>query len=459
MPLDTQQKQFFNQGAQPSDTVQTVTVGIVVDTNDPQEMGRVRAVCPQWGDSLQTPVENLPWAVYLSPFGGQTSKGSRGPGIQESDGGIAYGMWAVPKVGAQVAVMCIDGDPMYRMYIGCIYDQFTPHTMPHGRWMYEDHPALDKTGAAPAPYGPYTSREHSIQPLYDNTRQAFGDDTSTNYERRTRAADYSVSAIGVESLDYTHSKAQDDKSVTVDGWSATNGYQASRIDPHAPSSLRDKNYDSQVVAITSPGFHAVSMDDRQENCRIRMRTTSGHQIIMDDTNERIYISTAHGNNWVEMDQDGNIDIYSSNKVNIHSADSINLTADKTVRIHGGEGVHIYSGAAMNIQSVGDVSVKSDANIRAGAGVSTFIQAANTMNIRSGNTMLLTGSTIHLNGPTAAAASPKPAMWTSRVPDHEPWARTMTSSDYSHTAEFSYTDSSVNRSERGRTIERGMFWRR
>ena len=30
-----------------------ITIGEVVDTNDPQQMGRVRAVCPAMGDTRQ----------------------------------------------------------------------------------------------------------------------------------------------------------------------------------------------------------------------------------------------------------------------------------------------------------------------------------------------------------------------------------------------------------------------
>lgn len=496
MTMFTRQREVFSQGASDGITQETITLGTVVDTNDPQQMGRVRAVCPQWGDRLDQSVEDVPWAIYCTPFGGQVSVGSRGPGIQDSEGGIAYGMWAIPKVGAQVLVMCVDSDPRHRIYIGCVYDQLTPHTLPHGRFMYDDHPELEKRGANMRPFGPFTSREKSINPLFDNLKEAFGNKQEPNYEWRSRAADHTAAALAVEHLDHTYSRAADDKDFSYDDWHSNQGYQSSRIDPHAQSS-QSKNYDSMVYSITSPGFHALSMDDRQENCRMRLRTSSGHQIIMDDTNERIYIATAKGNNWIEMDQDGNIDMFTTNKVNVRAQSDINFTSDETIRFHAGKGIHMYSGGEVRVEAQSDIHIKAATAIRAHAGSNLYLQsdaathmvqgssmyltAGADFNAKSGSDMKLTsggsmnvlasgsiiqsGQQIHFNGPSAANAadgSPageSPAMWTNRVPTHEPFARTMTSTDFSHSPEFKYTDPRVNREERGRTIVRGMYWRR
>jgi phage gp45-like len=497
MPMFTSQHEIFQQSAQQPQTVAFVTIGTVVDTNDPQQMGRVRVVCPQWGDTWGSKVENLPWAIYMTPFGGQVQVGTRGPGVQESKGGVAYGMWAVPKTGSQVAVLCIDGNPMNRMYFGCIYDQFTPHTMPHGRFMYDDHPELEKGGTDAAPYGPFTSAEKLIQPLAQNVRQAFGNKSEPNFEFRSRIADYTVSRVDVNQLGQTYSKVQDDKDIKHDSWTSTQGYQVSRTDPNAPSSFTDRNYDSMVYSFTSPGFHSLSMDDRQENCRVRLRTTAGHQILMDDTNERIYIATAQGNNWIEMDQDGNIDIFTTNKVNVHANKDINMTSDETIRLYGKKGVHIKADEEVRIDAAKDIHIKSAENIRVHAtqtlflqsdsdthfksGASMFIEAAaawhakagstlhldssGQMNLNAGGQLLGKGTQVHFNGPSpsgataAAAAGEAEAFYTSRIPEHEPWARSMTKDDTTPDPEFPYDSKDVGKSERGRTINRGMYWRR
>jgi uncharacterized protein (DUF2345 family) len=506
--VTTRQRQIYAAATGPvAETTEFVTIGYVVDTNDPQQMGRVRVVCPMWGDSYDTLVDDLPWALYITPFGGQTNVGTRGPGIQTSEGGISYGMWAIPKVGAQVLVMCVDGDPQHRVYIGCLYDQHTPHTMPHGRWKYDDHPTLAKSSTNPKPYGPYTSLEGFIEPLNENLREAFGSKDEPSFEWRTRAGDYQVSAVDVSHLGRVYGSAPDDKQIRDGAWESTQGYQGSRMFSESSTSASAINYDSMVYSWTSPGFHAISMDDRQENCRMRFRTTAGHQIIMDDTNERIYIQTAKGNNWIELDQAGNIDVFTTNKVNIHSKKDINLTSDETIRMHAKKGIHMYSGTEIRQQAVGDIHTKSAANIRshadasiyndAGADVHTkaggniramaggswYAEGGSTVHLKSGSNMhlsgggsfngsaggvmKLTGSTIHLNGPAAAPASAsgtqpaaeQPAMWTNRVPDHEPFGRVMTKDDFSHEPEVAYDSDSNGRVERGTTITRGMYWRR
>lgn len=479
MPLMTRLRKQELSNRLTSSTAQhmmdSITLGIVVDTNDPQQMGRVRAVCQRWGDSFDSEVTMIPWAVYSTPFGGAVSVGTRGPGIDDVNGAAAYGMWAVPKVGAQVLVMCIDSDPNQRVYIGCVYDQFVPHTLPHGRFMYDDHPNLDNTIT---PSGPYSSTEQPIEPTWTNMRQAFGNKTNPNFEWRTRGADYTAAAVDLENLSSTRSAVADDKDYESDGWKSRQGYQTSRVDPTAPTSLTPRNLDSMVYSFTSPGFHSLSMDDRIENSRIRLRTTAGHQIIMDDTNERIYIATARGENWIEMDQAGNIDVFTTSKLNIRAQGSINMTSDEDIRMTAKKGIHMVSHESINLQATQDVHVLAQQNIRLQSTASTLLTSGDTMEMLSGSNLNLTSglninhsasgdiiqtaSTIHQNGPAATPAKPAaalPARWTNRVPAHEPWPRTMTKDDYSHEPELQYDDKDVGRLERGRKITRGLYWRR
>jgi len=453
-----------------------VTIGTVVDTNDPQQMGRIRVVCATLGENMRMKIEDLPWAVYVSPFAGSTTVGARGPGDTTSDGAVGYGFWARPKVGAQVVVMFIDGDPNLRVCVGGIYDQFRPHTMPHGRFMYEDHPALQKSDNR-RPFGPYTSDEKYIEPLNVNMREAFPK-SEPNFEWRTRVADNAVSAIDVSALPTSTSNVPDDKDVTFDGWTTSQGYQISRQDPDYEGLFGEGNLDSETYAWTTPGFHAIAMDDSQKNCRVRFRTTSGHQILMDDTNERVYIATAKGKNWIEMDQEGNIDIYTDNKVNVHAKQGINFTSDDSIRMFAKNGIHMYSDGEIRMQAKKDINVKTLENIRMRASKSMYMDTLEEINVRSGSDLKLTSGgtthqnagaaiietapTIHHNGPSAAVATTansQNAMWTSRVPAHEPWARTMTKNDFTHDPEFPYTSTQVGRSERGKTIPRGKFWRR
>lgn len=490
MSYQTMQRSMFEHGAPASKQTDFVTVGVVVSTSDPQESGRIKVVCSQWGDTFDTPLDSLPWVTYISPVGGDVSAGTRGPGIQSTVGRVPYGFWAIPRVGSQVVVLCIDGDPTMRAYFGSVFAPMTTNALPHGRFTYDDHPAI-KT-SSPIPYGPMTSSETPIQPLADNLKKAFGNQRA-NFEWQTRAADYQVSGVRPEHLDYTATTAPDDEHIRDDltptDWISTQGYNTTRYD--------DEESESKVFSFTSPGFHSWSMDDRQENCRQRIRTTSGHQILLDDTNERIYISTAEGNNWVEMDQNGNIDVYSANTINVHSVRDLNLTSDETVRIQGKKGVHIKSDDEMRIETNKHLHVKVGGTYKLSVVKDTFaniggashtttkgamfttssgaqhyksggvlnLTCANDYNVKAGGDYVATADEIFHNDkpaqPATAAkkSAPEPAYWTSRVPAHEPWGRSMTKNDFTHEPEHTYLSKLMNKVERGRAIVRGLFWRR
>lgn len=496
MAYNTKTKQIFDAAVDHSKTPfsDLIAIGTVVDTNDPMQLGRVRIVVPVWGDSWDHEVDAMPWCMYVTPFGGQTSVGSRGPGLDETEGGVAYGMWALPKVGAQAVVMSLDESHIHRLFMGCVYDMNTTHTLPHGRWMYDDHPELEKEHPQAKPYGPYSSRERLIQPLANNIQQAFGN-TDKAHEWKTRAADYSASRVDVSQLSGSYSKVQDDLEITHEDWVSTQGYQNSRVDPYGNDN--GKNYDSHTYSWTTPGFHSVSMDDRQENCRMRFRTTAGNQIILDDTNERIYISTAKGNNWIEMDQDGNIDIFAANKLNIHTGEEINFTSDKSIRMYAKEGIHLQSEKEIRMKAAEDINIVSSANLRIKTDKHSYIEAhegfdllsSNDVkiaslqkihiksksdlnmqtgakaNIKTAKQVLVTCTKMFVNGPKAASATSaseaneQPALFTNRVPTHEPFGRCMTKRDDSHEPELSYDDSRMGKYERGRLIDRGLYWRR
>lgn len=495
MAYTTKTKQIFDSavGYDKTPFSDIIAIGTIVDTNDPLQLGRIRVVVPMWGDSWEHEVDAMPWCMYVTPFGGQTSVGTRGPGLDQTEGGVAYGMWALPNVGAQAVVMSLDEAHIHRLYMGCVYDMNTTHTLPHGRWLYDDHPALsDKPKSVP--YGPYSSREKLIQPLSGNMQQAFSNKAGA-HEWMTRAADYCASRVDVSQLSGSYSNVQDDLEITHGDWVSTQGYQNSRTDPFGNST--GKNYDSHTYSWTTPGFHSMSMDDRQENCRMRFRTTSGNQIILDDTNERIYISTAKGNNWIEMDQAGNIDIYSSSKVSIRSAEDINFTSDKTIRMYAKKGIHMQSEDEVRLNAAKDISIITSENIQTRVGKNYNIQTTKEFNVNSGqdvkissdkkthlystndinlqtgaklniktsDNVLITCKTYFVNGPTASdatSASPtneQPALFTNKVPDHEPYGRCMTKADDRHDPELSYDDVNMGRYERGVTINRGLYWRR
>lgn len=483
MSLPNQIKNTRKAAAQ-NGAAKSITSGFVVDTDDPQQNGRVRVCCPAMGDDpnpTSMNVDNIPWARMGVPLAGTMSQGYRGVD-GKVEGETGYGFSGVPKVGTDVVVAIMDENPGMRVVIACLQHQSGGTAMPHGRFQ----------SSGSFPDGPLALDGSHIQPMYDNYTQMFSGPYASgrqSFEWMSRGVDYTAGGYRGEAKNERQSD-DDSENVTItepDGRTIqyTQGYGADRVgDQPSVATNSSRKYDPQVYAWTTPGFHSISMDDRVENCRMRLRTTTGHQIVLDDTNERIYISTFKGKNWIEMDAAGNIDMHSDTRINIHAAKDINLTSEQTLRFTSND-IHFRAKNEIRMFSYGDTHVISNGNIRTasvqstmmeskvgfsvlatsdakitseagiqllatsdvkatGANVhvlassSAYVTGSSSVELMSGGNILGTGAQCLWNsGPAAAsadsatAAAPagaKTAYHTNRIPMHEPWPRVLVDLD-------------------------------
>jgi hypothetical protein len=200
---------------------------------------------------------------------------------------------------------------------------------------------------------------------------------------------------------------------------------------------------SNVFGFSSMGGHSFVMDDgtvaneegvslspdpgRQEgkNRMIRMRSRDGAQFLINDTWGIIYITTQKGNAWIQLDDEGHIDVHSEMSLNVHAAKNINFYAGETfsvdadsvqIKARGADGMKLHTTTGeFNLHSAKDLQITTDLN----------------MNLRAGPHMKLTADLIDINGPPARPATKTttiqhPDHFTlqesinDRVPQHEPW---------------------------------------
>lgn len=320
-----------------------LVTGIVVDTDDPLQNGRLRIFCPLLNDD-PAKLHHLPWAVYISPLSGVISNAdySRGTGKypEKTKGAVAYGWWGIPEQGAKVLVGCIEGDERRRFWIGCIPEHQETHTLFHGRY--------DWSGDGGEPDGPLSSTGDPIEPLYTNAGKAFNEDRKSR-EWKTRQAEYQATAVDIDE----HDAPNDSKTTYLDEQFAQ--ISEAETDEWVKPIVGAHGYDwsgnkavgshkaSRVFGFSTPGGHAFSFDDRAFNSRIRIRSATGHQIILDDTNERIYLSSNEGASWIELDSNGNIDVFSERRISVHAEKDINFTTDESFRVKAKKGIYMYAG--------------------------------------------------------------------------------------------------------------------
>lgn len=388
----------------------SLTIGVVVDTDDPMQAGRLRVFCATLNDDVRK-AQHLPWAAYVSPFGGVINNPcfTRGsdPDNCKTEGSVHYGFWGIPEQGAHVLVGCVDGDPRRRFWMGCFPSQQETHTLFNGRYKWNS--------ANGTPDGPLSSADQPIQPLYANLSKAFNSDRKSR-EWKTRGADYQATAVDADVAQVPNNKSEtylDEQNEQISN-AEPDAWVKDALGAHGYDWTNLKNLgaflSSKVYGMTTPGLHTLMMDDRPFNNRVKLRSSSGHVLLLDDTNERIYIATNEGNCWVEMDSSGNIDIYAKRRLSVHSEKDINFSTDESFRVKAKKGIYMYAGdtpgtlggdippdGQIRLHSSHDFHLYSDGNIRQYAGQNILIESEQDINVTCTNWLQEASINIKMKG--------------------------------------------------------------
>ena len=180
-----------------------------------------------------------------------------------------------------------------------------------------------------------------------------------------------------------------------------------------------------VSVIGRQGGHSIVMDDGDlegNDQLIRIRTSKGHQITMSDDGNCFYIIHANGQAWIEMGQEGTVDVFATNSVNVRTNGTINMHADKDI--------NMFAGGKINVKSMSDMTLESQTQIIQSALEKITVYSKNEIGIRAdgslgikskdgswnaGSKMVLRAGRIDLNG-GAAKDVPAPTPLTSYTLD-------------------------------------------
>lgn len=308
---------------------------------------------------------------YLSPFAGSTGAMDKsGTGNSQFENTpTSYGFWAIPPdIGNVVLVMFINGQRNYPVWIGCLYGGFHNHAVP----------------------GLASSTNHndpSSDPLPVTEYNKF-DATSPNPDKQTRVV---------------HEPMRDTLKRLGLLKDTTRGLTTS-------SARREEGVPSQVFGISTPGprlsddttarkgGHQFVMDDGDidgNNELIRLRTRSGAQILLHDSEGIVYIGNSAGTGWVEIGPAGNIDIWGAGSFSIRAEKDINLRADNDVNIHAKGNFNTY------VEGFVSTEVKGNYNLTVNGDFMRNVKK-NTYSL-SANQYINEAKAIHLNGPSANVA--------------------------------------------------------
>jgi hypothetical protein len=157
---------------------------------------------------------------------------------------------------------------------------------------------------------------------------------------------------------------------------------------------------------------------------VRIRTRTGHQILLHNSEDLIYIGNARGTSWIEMSSNGKIDIYAEDSISVHTKNDINFLADRDINFEAKRNVNIKATGKFHTESTKDTEIIS--------GADTKITTKGTSHVSSGTEHREKAGKINMNGPDADKAkvltpfdNPDEMEATIssimlRVPTHEPW---------------------------------------
>lgn len=372
---------------------------------------------------------------YMSPFYGVTSAEYVGQDPNDyNDTQKSYGMWMIPPdPGTTVVIFFIDGDPKRGYWMGCVQDENMNFMVPGlaaTQNLVDGSDFQDSAGRpGRAPTGEYnkkvntsnadptsfTKPKHPLAKVL--TAQGLNADdirglTTSSARRETPSMVFGISTPGPldKNTNAKRGAIGKNESSIPDAFVSRLGGTTFVMDDGDDKFLRKTK-----AGEGPPEYASVESGDTSGDVNIphnelfRIRTRTGHQILLHNSEDLIYIGNAKGTTWIELTSNGKIDIYAADSINVHSDYDINFDA--------GRDINFNAKGSINLNATQDIFATATKTFNIKAGTDGKIQAVGNLNLKSAH-HIETAGTIDMNGPAAAAAVA--AKIPARVPTAEPW---------------------------------------
>ena len=440
--------------------IRTVPVlGVVKNNIDSTRAGRLDVYIADFG--APNPDDSKSWITvsYMSPFFGSTpASGAMDDFGTYTQNPSSYGMWfSPPDIGSTVVCLFINGDVNYGYYIGSILPPELLQMIPAiGATENVVLNGADAAGLGGATTLPVVNLNTNNKTLNDASNFLIAPKPVHSYS----SSIYFQQGLIRDSIRGPISSSALRESPSRVGWGvSTPGrpiYQGGFTDNNVLTKGATSSNES-LKLVSRRGGHSIVMDDGDvvgKDQLIRLRTALGHQILMSDDGQTLFIIHANGQSYIELGKEGTIDMYATNSVNIRTQGDLNLHADNNININAKNDLNI---AANNIK----INAETDISYRSGKNFSGYTLGTYTVKVNgsismeasgegsyaSAGTMYVNGSKINLNtGSTSVIPAEVPIIpivthtdtlfdkikgWlaapgyllsiVSRAPAHSPWS--------------------------------------
>ena len=378
-------------------------IGIVKNNLDPTRSGRLQIYIPDLGGDE---ADQTSWRTvsYSSPFMGYTTNENIADTADTFESvSHSYGMWMVPPdIGVQVIALFIAGDPLRGYWISCVNPNLSHHMIP----ALAGSPNAIGNKGAPAPVVEFNeNRKENI------TNSAFYNLPKPIHKRQAEI-------LKVQGLDQDPIRGAISSSSQRETPSHVFGISTPGRPLNDPAD--DLNYITKLNSDTLPpeyykiksrqGGHTFVMDDGAtlgQDRLVRLRTAKGHQILMHDSANTLYIAHADGTSWIELTTDGRVNVYSQGAFSVRSESDINLHSDKNININAANNINLKSGNKIQAESVqttlltgslgveasGDAEFKTGSRFNVETGASMSLKVASTYALEASQILNNSGGTV------------------------------------------------------------------
>ena len=381
---------------------------------------------------------------YLSPFYGVTSPDGVTKNADYASSQQSYGMWFIPPdVGNTVLVIFVEGNINKGYWIGCVQAENQNFMIPDGRaaTTYTDTSTNPTQIGKKLPVGEYNKELLlNVKNLSDSTKnlkpinqqfvnilnnQGLLEDeirglTTSSARREAPSMVFGVSTPG-----------------PVDKRGSARGKGGRYYSRLGGSSIvmddGDDKFLRKTSAATGPSeyvsrslFELEGDETIPHNELVRIRTRTGHQILLHNSEDLIYIGNARGTTWIEMTANGKLDIFAQDSVSIHTQTDFNFKADRDVNIEAGRNINIKGRSNINMESMANYNLKVGAGQNIVVGSVTNIYSGANINLDSGTQINMMNGLATAQSAQSISTHNNPGESygniMKRVPQHEPWSQ-------------------------------------
>ena len=440
---------------------------VIKNVIDTTRAGRLQVWIPELGAGDQEDPNNWYTVSYASPFAGMTDLPDTYKNATSNTFELVqhtYGFWAIPPdTGNIVLVIFINGDPDRGYWFACTINklghQMTPG-IPGGTVDQMETGTIIDSALKKA------LTPDSVWPLAE-LQENLGQNVNADFMTTKRPAhEWQAKRYIQQGLDRDPVRGANSSSGQRNMPSAVFGMSSPgrklKNDPADNPDIAAKVEsgditDKDLFSIGRKGGHSFVMDDGDfygKNQVMRLRTSYGHEILMDDTNKMTYIINSEGSCWIELAGSGQMHIFTSGGFNVRSQGDINMHSDTNINMHAEDKIQMFAGNQIDINTKTFNQLSTNltkiyaATVQVGASGPVNLSAGGGGSFKAGGLLALQGAPIHLNTSSPVTVQkPEPipkllhddtalnsstGLWeiqtakltsiVSIVPAHEPWTR-------------------------------------